>query len=86
MPYLTQKYILEDAEMASSLLPQHVALFAPDGTPIGQAEHPGKNPTVAGLAKALVDAGLMKPLAADAAEQTDELPEEPVAAEEQEEG
>lgn len=30
---LVQKFIVEDAEKASSLLPQHIALLSPDGTP-----------------------------------------------------
>lgn len=33
MPELVQRFVVEDAEKASSLMPQHVALVKPDGTP-----------------------------------------------------
>lgn len=50
---LVQKFIVEDAEKASSLLPQHVALVSPDGTPwTGEGTAPGNATTSeAGLVK-----------------------------------
>lgn len=33
MDYLVQKFIVEDVEKASSLMPAHIALVNPDGTP-----------------------------------------------------
>lgn len=63
---LVQKFIVEDAEKASPLLPQRVALVDPDGQPLAaasfkQAANPGASPTVAKVVSALVEAGIMAP-------------------------
>mgnify|MGYP004550541753 CR=1 FL=1 len=59
---LVQKFIVEDASKASSLLPQHVALVDAEGNPIPvirQAANPGSSPTVKSVVDALVAAGIM---------------------------
>lgn len=63
MAQLVQKFIVEDAGKASSILPQHVALVSPDGKPLvvpKKAANPGASPTVANVVQALVDAGIME--------------------------
>lgn len=64
MAQLVQKFIVEDAGKASSILPQHVALVSPDGKPLvlpkKVAANPGASPTVAKVVQALVDAGIME--------------------------
>ena len=60
---LVQKFIVEDADKASSILPQHVALVSPEGDALVLAKkvaNPGANPTVAKVVQALVDAGIME--------------------------
>lgn len=52
MASLVQKLIVEDAEKASSLLPQHVALVNPDGTSFSGGNTPGAaTTTTQGLVK-----------------------------------
>lgn len=41
MAALVQRMVVEDASKASPLLPQHVALVNPDGTPFAGGEAPG---------------------------------------------
>lgn len=63
MAQLVQKFIVEDAGKASSILPQHVALVSPDGKPLvvpKKVASPGTSPTVAKVVQALVDAGIME--------------------------
>lgn len=63
MAQLVQKFIVEDAGKASSILPQHVALVSPDGKPLVVAQEgrqPRASPTVAKVVQALVDAGIME--------------------------
>lgn len=63
MAQLVQKFIVEDAGKASSILPQHVALVSPDGKQLvlpKKVANPGSNPTVAKVVQALVDAGIME--------------------------
>lgn len=63
MAQLVQKFIVEDAGKASSILPQHVALVSPDGEPLvvpKKVANPGTSPTVANVVQALVDAGIME--------------------------
>ena len=57
MAHLVQKFIVEDAGKASSILPQHVALVSPDDKKVA---NPGASPTVAKVVHALVDAGIME--------------------------
>lgn len=68
---LVQKFIVEDVEKASSILPQHVALVDPDGnkwtgvTPAANVVKPADNTgdnlktAVDGIIDALVASGLM---------------------------
>lgn len=52
MGYMVQKYIVEDPAKASQLLPQHVALVNPDGSPFGGGKAPGNATTATpGLVK-----------------------------------
>ena len=63
MAHLVQKFIVEDAGKASSILPQHVALVSPDGKPLAlpkKVANPGAIRTVAKVVQALVDAGIME--------------------------
>ena len=63
MAYLVQKFIVEDADKASNILPQHVALVSPEGDVLvlpKKVANPGANPTVAKVVQALVDAGIME--------------------------
>lgn len=63
MAHLVQKFIVEDAGKASSILPQHVALVSPDGKPLvlpKKVANPGAGPTVAKVVQALIDAGIME--------------------------
>lgn len=63
MVQLVQKYIVEDADKASGILPQHVALVSPEGDALvlpKKVANPGTNPTVAKVVQALVDAGIME--------------------------
>lgn len=70
---LVQKFIVEPPEEASPIMPQHVALFTPDGEPleIGAvadtrvAKNPGAEATVADIVAALVEAGMMEPADGD---------------------
>lgn len=60
---LVQKFIVEDADKASSILPQHVALVSPEGDELvlpKKVANPGSSPTVAKVVQALVDAGIME--------------------------
>lgn len=73
---LVQKFIVEDAEEASSLLPQHIALVDPEGndwngiTPAVNVAKPADNTAdnlkaaVDGIIDALINAGLMSGAAA----------------------
>lgn len=59
---LVQKFIVEDAEKASSLLPAHVALVNPDGTPYTGPVVAHVDPstgTVQQIIEALIAAGIM---------------------------
>lgn len=63
MAQLVQKFIVEDADKASSILPQHVALVSPEGDALvlpKKVSNPGASPTVAKVVQALVDAGIME--------------------------
>lgn len=63
MAQLVQKFIVEDADKASSILPQHVALVSPEGDALvlpKKVANPGASPTVAKIVQALVDAGIME--------------------------
>lgn len=63
MAHLVQKFIVEDADMASNILPQHVAFVSTDGKPLvlpRKVANPGASPTVAKVVQALVDAGIME--------------------------
>lgn len=62
MSELVQKFIVEDADKASPIMPARCALVNPDGTPAlpAKAKNPGAKATVAKLVKVLVDAGLME--------------------------
>lgn len=63
MAHLVQKFIVEDADKASSILPQHVALVSPEGDALvlpKKVANPGASPTVAKVVQALVDAGIME--------------------------
>ena len=63
MAQLVQKFIVEDADKASSILPQHVALVSPEGDALVlpmKVANPGASPTVAMVVQALVDAGIME--------------------------
>ena len=63
MAHLVQKFIVEDADKASNILPQHVALVSPDGDALvlpKKVANPGPNPTVAKVVQALIDAGIME--------------------------
>lgn len=60
---LVQKFIVEDADKASSILPQHVALVSPEGDALvlpKKVANPGASPTVAKVVQALIDAGIME--------------------------
>lgn len=59
---LVQKFIVEDAEKASSLLPAHVALVNPDGTPYTGPVAAHVDPstgTAQQIIEALIAAGIM---------------------------
>lgn len=63
MAYLVQKFIVEDADKASNILPQHVAFVSTDGKPLvlpKKVANPGASPTVAKVVQALIDAGIME--------------------------
>lgn len=63
MAHLVQKFIVEDADKASNILPQHVAFVSTDGKPLvlpKKVANPGASPTVAKVVKALIDAGIME--------------------------
>lgn len=63
MAQLVQKFIVEDADKASSILPQHVALVSPEGDALvlpKKVANPGASPTVAKVVQALIDAGIME--------------------------
>ncbi len=63
MAQLVQKFIVEDTDKASSILPQHVALVSPEGDALvlpKKVANPGASPTVAKVVQALVDAGIME--------------------------
>lgn len=63
MAYLVQKFIVEDADKASNILPQHVAFVSTDGKPLAlpkKVANPGASPTVAKVVQALIDAGIME--------------------------
>ena len=63
MAQLVQKFIVEDADKASSILPQHVALVSPEGDALvlpKKVANQGASPTVAKVVQALVDAGIME--------------------------
>lgn len=77
---LVQKFIVEDVEKASSILPQHVALVDPDGnkwtgvTPAANVVKPADNTgdnlktAVDGIIDALVASGLMSAAAEESVE------------------
>lgn len=63
MAHLVQKFIVEDADKASNILPQHVAFVSTDGKPLvlpKKVANPGASPTVAKVVQALIDAGIME--------------------------
>lgn len=63
MAHLVQKFIVEDADKASNILPQHVAFVSTDGEPLvlpKKVANPGASPTVAKVVQALIDAGIME--------------------------
>lgn len=63
MAHLVQKFIVEDADKASNILPQHVAFVSTDGKPLAlpkKVANPGASPTVAKVVQALIDAGIME--------------------------
>lgn len=63
MAHLVQKLIVEDADKASNILPQHVAFVSTDGKPLvlpKKVANPGASPTVAKVVQALIDAGIME--------------------------
>lgn len=63
MAHLVQKFIVEDADKASNILPQHVAFVSTDGRPLvlpKKVANPGASPTVAKVVQALIDAGIME--------------------------
>lgn len=63
MAHLVQKFIVEDADKASNILPQHVAFVSTDGKPLvlpKKVANPGASPTVANVVQALIDAGIME--------------------------
>ncbi len=70
---LVQKFIVEDAEKASSLLPQHIALVNPDGTtytgPVAAHVDPSTG-TAQQIIEALIAAGIMADDADEASVQT----------------
>lgn len=70
---LVQKFIVEDAEKASSLLPAHVALVNPDGTPYTGPVVAHVDPstgTAQQIIEALIAAGIMADDAGEASIQT----------------
>lgn len=63
MAHLVQKFIVEDADKASNILPQHVAFVSTDGKPLvlpKKVANPGASQTVAKVVQALIDAGIME--------------------------
>lgn len=63
MAHLVQKFIVEDADKASNILPQHVAFVSTDGKPLvlpKKVANPGASPTVAKVVQGLIDAGIME--------------------------
>lgn len=63
MAHLVQKFIVEDADKASNIIPQHVAFVSTDGEPLvlpKKVANPGASPTVAKVVQALIDAGIME--------------------------
>lgn len=63
MAHLVQKFIVEDADKASNILPQHVAFVSTDGKPLvlpKKVANPGASPTVAKVVQTLIDAGIME--------------------------
>lgn len=63
MAHLVQKLIVEDADKASNILPQHVAFVSTDGKPLvlpKKVANPGASPTAAKVVQALIDAGIME--------------------------
>lgn len=63
MAHLVQKFIVENADKASNILPQHVAFVSTDGKPLvlpKKVANPGASPTVAKVVQALIDAGIME--------------------------
>lgn len=63
MAHLVQKLIVEDADKASNIIPQHVAFVSTDGKPLvlpKKVANPGASPTVAKVVQALIDAGIME--------------------------
>lgn len=63
MPFLVQKFIVEDAASASSILPQHVALVNPDGSPV---ELGGSAPAAGSVTGAMIaDKAITKAKIAD---------------------
>lgn len=63
MAHLVQKFIVEDADKASNILPQHVAFVSTDGKPLvlpKKVANLSASPTVAKVVQALIDAGIME--------------------------
>lgn len=65
---LVQKFIVEDAEKASSLLPAHVALVNPDGTPYTGPVAAHVDPST-GTAQQVIEALIAVGIMADDAEE-----------------
>ncbi len=81
---LVQKFIVEDAEKASSLLPAHVALVNPDGTPYTGPVVAHVDPstgTAQQIIEALIAAGIMADDIEEASIQTMAAPMADVAPE-----
>lgn len=81
---LVQKFIVEDAEKASSLLPAHVALVNPDGTPYTGPVVAHVDPstgTAQQIIEALIAAGIMADDTEEASIQTMAAPMADVAPE-----
>ena len=70
---LVQKFIVEQPEEASPIMPQRVAFFTPDGEPLAigtaaaarVARNPGAGVEASGIVAALIEAGLMEPADGD---------------------
>ena len=73
MGTMVQKFIVEDVEKASSLMPAHIALVNPDGTPYTGPVAAHVDPstgTAQQIIEALIAAGIMADEAEDSSVQT----------------